>query len=75
MVESDRRHDFRHRQRGLSCFGAAIVFSVETTCAGLGLIFQEQHLVNDWNFVGDLDLHECVANGFANVRRVSGFTP
>ena len=47
---------------------------VQTAFAGLLLVFEKQHLVDNRDFVLNLDLCKRVAHRFADVLRVSGGT-
>ena len=60
-------HDASHFERRLRRFEAAIVFRAQTACAGLLFVLEEKNLMDDRNFVTELDVHECPADGVANV--------
>ena len=70
----ERFHDPGHGEGGLGGFEAAIVFGVQTALAGLVLIFEEEDLVDDGDFELDLNAHERLAHGFANMLGVGGGT-
>ena len=48
---------------------------IQATRPGLLVIFQEEHLVNDGDFVLELKFHQGPAHPFADVSRVDGLTP
>jgi len=72
---SQTLHDLRHGQRGLGCFGSTIVGPAQAAYARLSFAFQEKHLMNDRNFIAQLDFHESPTHSFADMRGVSRFTP
>ena len=71
---SERRHYACHLQCGLRCFHAAIVLGIQATRCGLLLIFEQQDFVDDRDAVLNLDLHQRLTHGLADVLGVGGFT-
>src|SRR5437016_6332322 len=65
-------HHLRHSQGGLGGFSTSVVAGSEAAHTGLLFIFQKQHFVYDWDFMLKLDLHECAADVFGDVRSVGG---
>ncbi len=65
-------HHSRHGQRRSRRFGPAVMVRSEATGGGLLAVLQQQHLVNDRDFVLELELRQGVADRFADVLGMGG---
>ncbi len=72
---TERSHHPGHCKGGLCRFGAAIVVFAKTTHLRLLLVFQEKDFVDHRHAGFDLDLHQRVADGLADMGCMDSLTP
>src|SRR6266436_5307596 len=66
-------HNLRHCEGCLRGFSTTIVLPAQAAHTSLLFIIQQKHFVNHWNFISQLYLHQRLAYGFTDVRRMRGF--